>query len=141
VRQFDESMSRKLILIGTDHRLQTTVAKGPEPLSWLPRSSNGFRRLVDFCIQKLGVETILEEAHADQEKIAPTFCSIIAKGCGITWQALAMGEPDLSDGLFDPPIVEAIQSGVKPKLLAGKYVLKTQQARELFMFERIINSF
>lgn len=133
-------MPKKLILIGTDHRLQMTVAKGPEPQSWIPRSGNGFRRLIRFCIERLGVEVILEEAHADQERIAPTICSTVAKDKGITWQALAMGEPDLSDGLIDPPIVEAIRSGVKPELLAGRYVLITQQARELFMFGSIIKS-
>jgi hypothetical protein len=134
-------MSKKLILIGTDHRLQMTVTRGPEPNTWVPRSGNRFRRLIAFCIERLGAEAILEEAHADQERIAPTICSTIAKERGIAWQALAIGEPDLSDGLFDPSIVEAIQLGVKPELLAGRYVMKTHQMRELFMYGRIMASF
>jgi hypothetical protein len=134
-------MSKRLILIGTDHRIQMSVAPGPTPNTWVPRTGNRFRRLIVYCIEKLRADFILEEAHADQERLAPTICSTIAKERGIAWQALAMGEPDLSDGLIDPPIVEAIQRRIKPEVLAGRYVLKTQQARELFMFGSIMKSF
>jgi hypothetical protein len=89
----------------------------------------------------LGAEAILEEAHAEQEWVAPTICSAIAKEHGLRWQPLAMGEPGLSDGLFNPPLVEAIQLGVKPELLAGRYVLETQKMREEHMYTTIGESF
>jgi hypothetical protein len=134
-------MSKRPILIGTDHRIQMTIAPGPTPNTWIPRTGNRFRRLIVYCIEKLRAEAILEEAHADQERLAPTICSTIAKGHGIPWQPLAMGEPDLSDGLIDPPIVEAIQQGIRPEVLAGRYVLKTHQARELFFYGSIMKHF
>src|SRR6267154_4336455 len=132
----------RLIIIGTDHRLQYTVAQDNKTKAWAPLSGgHRYRKLIAYCIEKLGVKAILEEAHLDQERIAPTICSILAKECRLDWQAIGPGTPDLSDGLFDPPFVEAIRLGIKPELLAGRYVLKTHQIREAFMHETIMKRF
>lgn len=125
----------KLILIGTDHRLQQSVK--PAGKTWTPREGQRFRRLVTYCIGKLGAKAILEEAHLKQEKTAPTLCSSIAKEHGIVWQALALGGPDLSDLLLDPPLAEARRAGVVPYPLAGKYDTRKHGMRESFMFAEI----
>ena|ERR1700730_706022 len=124
----------RLIIIGTDHRLQQTVALDNKTKAWVPRSGgHRYRRLIVYCIEKLGVKAILEEAHVDQERIAPTICSILAKERGLDWQAIGLDEPGLSDGLLDPPFFQAVRSGVKPDILAGIYDLKKQKTREEFM--------
>jgi len=135
-------MDQKLILIGTDHRLQMTIAQDPTTKAWVPRTGGQhFRKLIIFCIEQLGAGAILEEAHSEQEGIAPTICSTVAKERGLPWQALAMGEPDLTDALFNPPFGEAMRLRIKPELLAGRYVLKTQISREAFMRQTIMKRF
>jgi hypothetical protein len=131
----------KLILIGTDHRLQQSVVQDPQTKQWLPRSGQRFRKLISYCIEKMGAGAILEDAHAKQELVAPTICSTIARERGLTWQHISVGDLGLSDGLFDPPIVEAKRLGVNTELLAGRYVLKIQRMREAFMYASIMECF
>ena len=128
----------KLVIIGTDHRLQHSVFQDANTKKWVPRrGGHRYRRLIAYCIEKLGVKAILEEAHAEQERTAPTIASRIAKERGLDWQALGMGEPKLSDFLFDPPFMQAIYSGAKPDALAGIYDLEVHAVRENFMYETI----
>lgn len=130
----------KLVLIGTDHRLQSAVTQDPETKAWVPREGQRFRRLITYCMEKFGAKAILEEAHPKQEQVAPTICSAIAKEHGIAWKALALGEPDFSDALLDPPLAEAMRLGITPDLLAGRYNLETHKMREAFMFATIMQS-
>jgi hypothetical protein len=130
----------KLILIGTDHRLQYTVTQNLDTKAWVPRDGQRFRRLIAYCIKKLGPRAILEEAHPKQEQLAPTICCTIAKEHSIAWKALALGEPDLSDVLLDPSLSEAMRLGIKPDLLAGRYNLETHKMREAFMFATIMQA-
>jgi len=129
--------ARKLILIGTDHRLQQTIAQHPITRAWVPREGRRFRKLIAYCIEKLGAGVILEEVPAEQEKIAPTICSMIAKERHLIWQAISLGEPGVMDGLFDPPITDSFRLGVLPENLAGRYDLNTHTVRESFMHEKI----
>ena len=116
-------------------------SKTGETKAWVPRTGGRrYRRLIAYCIEKLGAKAILEEAHADQDRIAPTMGSTIAKQRGLAWQCIGLGEPGLSDCLMDPPIAQAMASGIKPDLLAGIYELKEQKAREEFMFAAIMQS-
>jgi hypothetical protein len=131
----------RLIVIGTDHRLQQAIVQDERAKTWVPRSGGRrYRRLVAYCIEKLGAKAILEETHIDQDRIAPTIGSIIAKERGLVWQCLGLGEPGLSDFLSDPPLVQAIDSGVRPDLLAGIYALNEQKVRERFMYTTIMHS-
>jgi hypothetical protein len=131
----------KLVLIGTDHNLQQSVRKDPVSNAWIPRDAKRFRRLIAHCIDKLEVKIILEEAHPKQDETAPTIGSSIAKERGLPWKALGYGEPDLSDALIEPPIQEAIRTGVKPEALAGRYKLELQGGRESFMYATIMQAF
>jgi hypothetical protein len=135
-------MSRmRLIIIGTDHRLQHTVVQDNKTKAWVPRSGgHRYRKLIAHCIEKLGVKAILEEAHVDQERIAPTISSTMAKERGLVWQSIGLGEPGLSDVLLDPPLIQAMSSGVKPELLAGIYDLKKHRIREECMHTTITES-
>lgn len=130
----------KLIIIGTDHRLQSGVTQDPETKAWIPRDGKRFRRLITYCTEELGAKAILEEVHPKQEQVAPSICSTIAKERGIAWKPLALGEPDLPDVLLDPPIAVAMRSGTKPVLLAGRYGLQTHKMRETFMFATIMQA-
>src|SRR5260370_23136568 len=130
----------KLILIGTDNRLQYSSTQNPETKAWVPREGQRFRRLIAHSIEKLGARAILEEAHAREQQVAPTICCAIAKEHGIAWKALALGEPDLSEVLLDTPLNEAMRLGIKPDLLAGRYNLETHKMREAFMFATIIQA-
>src|SRR5438067_754589 len=103
----------KLILVGTDHRLQQSVAFDAANKKWNPRDGSHFRKLVVYCVQKLGARLVLEEAHARQEQVAPTLCSIISKEMAVKWEAISLGEPGIPDALFDPPFAEALQSGIR----------------------------
>jgi hypothetical protein len=131
------SNARKLILIGTDHRLQHSVAQGVATGTWIPRKGEQFHRLVVHCIDRLGAVAILEEAHAEQDRIAPTICSGIAKERNLPWQPISLGQPDVFDGLYDPPLGDAFLLCGKPDILAGRYDLNTQTVRESFMREAI----
>ena len=107
-------------------------------MAWVPRTGgHRYRKLIAYCIDKLGAKAILEETHVDQERTAPTIASTMAKERGLVWRSLGLGEPGLSDGLLVPPLAEAMRSGVKPELLAGVYDLKTQRIREEFMYSNI----
>ncbi|SRR6266852_805532 len=102
----------KLIIIGTDHRLQQTITQNDQTKAWVPRSGgHRYRRLIAHCIEKLGAKAILEETHVNQDRIAPTIGSAIAKERGLIWQCIGLGEPGLSDCLMDPPIAQAMASG------------------------------
>jgi hypothetical protein len=128
----------KLVIIGTDHNLQQSICRDPQTSAWVPRKGGyRYRRLIAYCIEKLGAKAILEEAHPDQEKIAPTIASGLARDRGVVWQALGLGEPGLSDALLDPPLMEAVRCGAKPDMLAGIYHLDRQAIREKFMHETI----
>jgi len=131
----------KLVLIGTDHRLQQSIVRDETNTCWVARNGgHRYRRLIIHCIEKIGVKAILEEAHEKQESIAPTLASTIAKERNLIWQALALGAPDLSDGLFDPPFSELFRSRIKPRMLAGIYDLEKQRVREDFMRELIADA-
>jgi hypothetical protein len=91
---------------------------------------------IAYCIDKLNAKAIAEEAHADQEQIAPTIASKIAKERGMVWRCLGFGEPGLSDALYDPPLFEAVRLRVPPHILAGRYDLETHDAREKLMLTR-----
>jgi len=132
--------ARKLILIGTDHRLQHSVAQGAVTGTWIPRQGMRFRRLVVYCLDKLGASAILEEVYAEQDRIAPTICSLIAKERNLPWQPISLGQPGVSDGLFDPPLSDAFRLRIMPDILAGRYDLNTQTARESFMRDMITQS-
>jgi len=125
-------MAKKLILIGTDHRIQQSVTKGPNG-AWLPRASPRFHKLVTHCLRKLGATTILEEAHPEQEKVAPTICSEIAKELKLSWKAISVGQPNVADALYDQPIENYMAMGVVPLPLAGQYRLPLQKEREAVM--------
>jgi hypothetical protein len=130
----------KLIIIGTDHRLQQSVAQAADSKTWVPRSAYRYRRLITYCIEKLGAKAILEEAHADQERTSPTICSTIAKERNLSWKAISLGEPTLNDALFDPPLMDAIRTRVTPYALAGIYDLEWHAQREEFMHAIILQS-
>src|SRR5258708_4364814 len=131
----------RVIIIGTDHYLQQSIVRDDKTKSWVPRTGgHRYRKLIAHCIEKLGAKAILEETHVDQERVAPTIASTMAKEHGLVWRSLGLGEPELSDGLLDPPLVEAMRSGVKPELLAGVYDLKKPRIRETFMYSSIIQS-
>jgi len=125
---------KKVIVIGTDHRIQQSIARDDANKTWIPRTSPQYSKLINYCVTKLGAQVILEEAAPEQEKIAPTICSGIAKEHGLVWEPIALGTPALSDGLFDPPLQEAILRNIRPELLAGIYDLAIQQVREDFMY-------
>ena len=131
----------KLVIIGTDHRLQQTVIRDTNTKAWIPRKNgHRYRRLIAYCIDKLGAKAILEEAHADQERTAPTICSTIAKERGLPWQSIGLSEPSPGDALCDPPFMEAFRAGIKPDMLAGIYDLERQSVREDFMHEIIMQA-
>jgi hypothetical protein len=132
-----------LILIGTDHRLQQSIVQVVNrdgKSIWVPRSGGErYRKLIAHCIEKLGAKAILEETHPNQDQIAPTLASRIAKKRGLLWQALGLGEPGLSDALSDPPLIEAIRLQIKPYLLAGVYRTDLHAIREQFMYTTIMD--
>src|SRR6266851_3625524 len=132
----------KLIIIGTDHRLQHTVVQDDKTKAWVPRNGgHRYRKLIAYCIEKLGVKAVLEETHIDQERTAPTIGSTIAKERGLVWQSLGLdGAPGISDCLSDPPFIQAVRSGIKPELLAGIYDLKKHETREEFMYATIMDA-
>jgi|GEM_PF-5639982 len=131
----------KLVLIGTDHRLQQSVVQDERTKVWLRRDGgHRYRKLIVYCIEKLSVKAVLEETHPNQEQTAPTIASVVAKERGLVWQTLGLGEIALEDALLDPPLAEAIRSKVKPELLAGVYVLDTHKARERFMHTTIMEA-
>lgn len=116
----------KLFIIGTDHRLQQSVAPKVGG-GWIQRTGGRkFRRGITYCLTSLGVKAICEEAHAQQKAIAPTICSTLAKQHNVPWIPMAMGEPDLQDGVFD-------FSGFLPEVIAGRYRLDVQTLREEHM--------
>jgi hypothetical protein len=124
----------RVVIIGTDHRLQHSIVQEPLTKAWVPRKGgHRYRRLIVYCVEKLDVKAILEEAHPDQERTAPTIASTVAKEHGVGWQALGLGEPGLSDVLLDPPLMDAVRSGTKSEMLAGIYNLELQAIREEFM--------
>jgi|HubBroStandDraft_6_1064221.scaffolds.fasta_scaffold10968_5 hypothetical protein len=95
----------KLVLIGTDHRLQASVARDARTRVWMPRDGgHRCRKLLAYCFDKLGAKAILEETHPKQEETAPTIGSVMAKERGLVWQSLGIGEPALFDALLDPPL-------------------------------------
>src|SRR5712692_8275339 len=105
----------KLILIGTDHRLQTSIVQDAKTKVWIPRDGgHRYRKLLAHCLDILGAKAILEETHPKQEETAPTIASTMAKERGLVWQTLGLGEPGLFDVLFDPSPAEAFHSKVKP---------------------------
>lgn len=129
----------KLILIGTDHRLQQSVVQDNEARAWVPRNGgHRYRRLLLYCVDKLGAKAILEETHVNQEHTAPTIGSTLAKQRSLPWKCIGLGEPGLSDCLMDPPLAQAVASMIKPNLLAGIYDLTEQRNREEFMFQKIM---
>jgi hypothetical protein len=131
----------RLILIGTDHRLQQTVVQDGDTKTWVPRNGgHRYRKLIDHCIKKIGARVILEETHADQERLAPTIGSTIAKERGLVWQSIGLDQPGLSDVVVDPPFVQTARPWVKPEILAGIYDLKKQKTREEFMYATIMDS-
>jgi len=130
----------KLIIVGTDHRLQQSVFQDKGTKDWLPREGGRYGRLIAYCIEQLGVKAVLEETHPNQQQIAPTIASATATKHGVVWQTLALGAPGLADALLDPPLLEAFRSKVKPEVLAGVYVLETQETREQFMYTTIIDA-
>ena len=133
---------KRLIVVGTDHRLQQTVTQDPRSKTWFPRTGGrNFRRLVVHCIDRLGAQAILEEVHPDQEQREPTICSRIAKERGLTWMCIGSGEPGISDALFERPPQEALQLGIRPVMLAGRHVLNTHRKREEIMRTGIAESF
>ncbi len=131
----------KVILIGTDHRIQTSVVQDETTKAWVPRKGGVlYRKLITYCIEKLGAKVMLEEAHPRQEQTAPTMASTLAKQHSVTWQTLGIGEPGPSDVLYDPPLIQAIHSGVKPELLAGIYDLSKHGTRERLMYATIMDA-
>lgn len=131
----------KIVLVGTDHRLQQTIVQDEQTKAWVPRNGgNRYRKLVAFCVERLGVKAIFEESHPKQEQTAPTIASTIAKRLSLPWQSLGLGQPGLGDALLDPPPDVAIRCGVKPELLAGVYALNVQRVREEFMGAKIIEA-
>ncbi len=129
----------KAVLIGTDHRLQSSVAQNEERV-WVPRSGTRYRKLISYCLNRLGATAILEEAHVLQESVAPTIASLIAKEQGITWQSMSIGEINLNDLITDPPISEAQRGGIEPEPLAITYNLSMHGLREHHMYTAIIES-
>lgn len=125
-------MKKKLILIGTDHRIQHSVTKGPNG-AWVRRTSPRFRKLVTYCVHKLGAKAILEEVLPEQEEVAPTICSQVAKEFKLPWKAISTGEMNLSDALYEQPIEDYIAAGVVPIPLAGRYRLPLHKEREAIM--------
>ena len=126
-----------LVIIGTDHRLQQSICRD-DTQAWVPRSGGTrYRRLIVHCVEKLGTEAILEEAHEQQESIAPTIASRIAKERSLSWQSIGLGQPGLDDGLIYPPLEEAFRSRIMPVLLAGRYDLTTHRIREDLMHDLI----
>jgi hypothetical protein len=131
----------KLVLIGTDHRLQTSIVQDATTKVWIPRNGgHRYRKLLAYCLDKLGAKAILEETHPKQEETAPTIASNMAKERGLIWQSLGIGEPGLFDVLPDPPLAEAFHSKVKPEMLAGIYSLEFQKVREDFMHKTIMDA-
>jgi hypothetical protein len=131
----------KLVLIGTDHRLQQAIVQDGKTKVWVPRNGgHRYRNLVTYCIEKLGVKAVLEETHPSQEQTAPTIASGAAKKHSLVWQTLGLGEIGFEDALLDPPLAEAIRSHVKPELLAGIYALNSQKVREQFMYTTIMDA-
>jgi len=116
----------KLFIVGTDHRLQQSIAP-KDGGGWIPRTGGRkFRRGIDYFLMALGVKAICEEGHARQEEIAPTICSVLAKQHNVSWTCMAMGEPELQDGLID-------LRGFPPEVIAGRYRLDKQSQREDYM--------
>jgi hypothetical protein len=130
---------KRVIVVGTDHRIQQSIAQDATKTTWVPRTSPRFSKLIICCLRDSGAKVILEEVLPEQEKVAPTICSAIAKERGIAWEPVALGTPDLSQGFFDPPLQEAILRNIKPELLAGRYDLNLQRVREDFMFDTTMN--
>lgn len=90
----------RLFIIGTDHRLQQTVApkKGG---GWIQRTGGRrFRRCITHFLTSLGVKAICEEAHAQQEEVAPTICSTLAKQHNIPWICLGDTSAPVPDFRF-----------------------------------------
>jgi hypothetical protein len=116
-----------LIIIGTDHRLQNSIAQD-ENKAWVSRSGGTrYRRLIVYCIEKLGAKAILEEAHERQESIAPTLASKIVKERGLVWQSMGLGQPGPRDGLMYPTLEEAFRTLSGHPKAANDGHLKTGQ--------------
>jgi hypothetical protein len=128
----------KLVLIGTDHCLQHAIVRDDKTKVWVPRKGfHRYRKLIAYCIDKLGARAILEETHPNQQQTAPTIASSIAKERDLVWQTLGLGEPGLSDVLFDP---ETMHPGVKLEMLAGILDLEIHKIREESMYRTIMDS-
>jgi hypothetical protein len=114
----------KLFIVGTDHRLQQTIAPKAGG-GWIQRTGGRkFLRGITYFLTSLGVKAICEEAHARQEEIAPTICSALAKQYKLPWICIAdSSSPDLEDGLID-------FSTFPPEVIAGRYRLDMQGQRE-----------
>jgi hypothetical protein len=138
----------KLIIIGTDHRLQHSIVQTGQrdgKSIYVTRNGRRYRKLIAHCIEKLGAKAILEETHPNQNKLAPTLASITAKQRGLVWQTLGLdGEgvanPGLSDVLLDVSPVEAARQGIKPEFLAGIYDMDKHRIREQYMYTTIMGA-
>jgi hypothetical protein len=119
----------KVVIIGTDHRLQASVMQDPITGRWLRRRGMNYRRLILYCIDKLGVKAILEETHPKQERVEPSLASVIAKERGLIWQTIGCGEIEHE---------KALEDDLGP--LAGNFHLETQKYREQLMYDRIMNA-
>jgi hypothetical protein len=59
----------KVVLIGTDHRLQQSILQDQGTKAWVPRGGTRYRKLITHCIAKLGVRAILEEPIPIKKKL------------------------------------------------------------------------
>src|SRR5260370_16847609 len=84
----------KVILIGTDHRIQTSVVQDETTKAWVPRKGGVlYRKLITYCIEKLGAKVMLEEAHPRQEQTAPPMASPLPKHHILTFQTPVLSRP------------------------------------------------
>jgi hypothetical protein len=122
----------KLYIVGTDHRLQQSIAAKPGG-GWIQRTGGQrFRRCVSYFLSQ-GVKVICEEVHQRQDEIAPTICSALAKEHKVRWICMGIGEPSPLDVLTDKPLIEAFAAGILPEVIAGRYRLDAQDLRERHM--------
>lgn len=123
----------KLFVVGTDHRLQQTVSKANG--DWKQRTGgNKYRRCMTHFLSSMGVKAICEEAHAQQEKVAPTICSILAKQFDVPWICIGDDSVPIPDFRF------VDFTTTPPEPIVGPCPLDLNRAREDHMYKLLQQS-
>ncbi len=106
--------------------VKTTVLNSLRSLE----SQRSYRRLVTHCVEKLGVKTIFEETHPDQEKLCPSIASRLAKELDVPWETLGVGErAKLQNEILTPTCVDYLTNRLAEEL--RKRSIATEATRDV----------